>query len=233
VRRVFETDRPGDQRITSHYVRFSLEVTSLRQTVELVRRLRRASAAGLRVRPARVSGGDSTSWTVLVTTPLSSSGTTAFEEEIRRIARLTPGVAFTGWLYLSGSVEAVPRGPRRGTMRSATRVLIIDGSYPFRRTARELLKRRGYRVVGEAGSAVAGFEAVERLRPDAVLLDVRLPDGSGLDLCEVLTGDEDAPAILLVSSDGRADAVLAHARGGCDLVPKADLAHIDLQAIWA
>jgi CheY-like chemotaxis protein len=231
--RVFQTGRPGDQRTTSRYVRFSLEVTSLRQTVELVRDLRRVNAAGVRVRPARASGGSSTCWTVLVTAPLSSSGITAFEQEMRRIAWRTPGVAFTGWLYLSGSVEAVPRDPCPRTKRAAARVLIIDGSYPFRRTARELLKRRGYRVVGEAGSAAAGFQAVERLRPDAVLLDVRLPDGSGLDLCEVLTGDEDAPAILLVTSYGRADAVLAQARGACDLVPKADLARMDLSAIWA
>jgi CheY-like chemotaxis protein len=230
--RVFET-RPDDQRTPSRSVRFSLEVTSLRQAVELLRGLRRGNTACVRVRPTRVWGGDSTFWTILVTTPLSSSGITPFEEELRRIAWRTPGVAFTGWLYLSGSVEAEPRPPRRGTMRSPARVLIIDGSYPFRRTARELLKRRGYLVVGEAGSAAAGFEAVERLRPDAVLLDVRLPDGSGLDLCEVITGEEDAPAILLVSSDGRADAALAQARGGRDLVPKADLARIDLNAIWA
>jgi CheY-like chemotaxis protein len=92
-------------------------------------------------------------------------------------------------------------------------VLIVDDSAPFRQAARELLERRGYRVVGEADSAAAGLAAVERVKPDAVLLDVRLPDGSGLDLCDQLTREQDAPAVLLVSSGTAPDDALARAHG--------------------
>ena len=95
-----------------------------------------------------------------------------------------------------------------------------------------MLERRGFRVVGTADTAAAGFEAVERLKPDAVLLDVRLPDGSGLDMCEVLSGEQDAPAVLLMSSDGAADGALATARGARGFVPKADLTRVDLARIW-
>ena len=118
-------------------------------------------------------------------------------------------------------------GPER------VRVLIVDDSGPFRGAARRLLERRGYKVVGEADSAAAGFNAVERLRPDVVLLDVHLPDGSGLDLCALLTRDDDAPAVLLVSGNGHLDSNHAKARGARDLVAKTELAHVDLARIWA
>jgi CheY-like chemotaxis protein len=64
------------------------------------------------------------------------------------------------------------------------------------------------------------------------MLDVRLPDGSGLDLCGLLTREEDAPAVLLVSSDGAADATVARAHGARGFVCQANLAHVDLHAIW-
>ena len=214
-------------------MRFSFEATSLREAVNVAGDLRRVNAAGVRVRPARGLRMASFHWAILVTTPaLEASRLAAVEEEMRRVAWRAPGIRFTGWLYLSGSVESVPPGPRAATSRAAARVLIVDSSVPFRRAARELLERRGYCVVGAVDSAAAGFEAVEQLKPDAVLLDVRLPDGSGLDLCEVLTREQDAPAILLISSDGAVDAALAKARGARGFVPKADLARVDLSGLW-
>ena len=113
------------------------------------------------------------------------------------------------------------------------RVLIVDDSAPFRRAARALLEVSGYRVVGEADCVAAGLLAASRLKPDAVLLDVRLPDGSGLDLCDLLTREDYAPAVLLVSSDGAADAASAEARGACGYVPKEDLGRVDLNTFWA
>jgi DNA-binding response OmpR family regulator len=70
------------------------------------------------------------------------------------------------------------------------------------------------------------------LKPDAVLLDVRLPDGSGLDLCEVLTREAEAPAVLLVASYGSMDASLARERGARAFVAKEDLARLDLHTVW-
>jgi two-component system nitrogen regulation response regulator GlnG len=87
-------------------------------------------------------------------------------------------------------------------------------------------------VAGTADTAASGFEAVARLKPDALLLDVRLPDGSGLDLCELLTREEGAPAVLLVSSDEAADCALATARGARGYVAKVDLWKVDQGEIW-
>src|SRR5687767_276290 len=113
------------------------------------------------------------------------------------------------------------------------RVHIVDASAPFRRAARNLLELCGYRVVGYADCMASGLIAAGRLKPDAVLLDVRLRDGSGLDLCELLTCAEDAPAVLLVSIDGAADDVRPEAHGARGLVPKQDLGRVNLGSIWA
>jgi CheY-like chemotaxis protein len=230
---VFEPRSPEDQPTCAQCVRFSFEAASLRRAVEVAGELRRVNPTGVRVRPARGSPTGSSHWAILVTTPaLEASGIAVVEEELRRVAWRAPGIRFTGWLYLSASVERVPPDTRSPTAPAPARVLIVDDSGPFRRAVRELLERRGYRVVGTADTAASGFEAVEQLKPDAVLLDVRLPDGSGLDLCEVLAREQDAPAILLISSDGAADAALAKERGARGFVPKADLARVDLSGIW-
>src|SRR5262249_20873416 len=65
-------------------------------------------------------------------------------------------------------------------------VLIVDDSATFRRFARKLLERDGFTVVGEAGDCASALAAAEELAPDAVLLDVMLPDGSGLDIAATL-----------------------------------------------
>jgi DNA-binding NarL/FixJ family response regulator len=61
-------------------------------------------------------------------------------------------------------------------------VVIVDDHALFRRSARRLLELEGYDVVGEAADAAQAAAIVEALEPDVVLLDVVLPDGSGLDL---------------------------------------------------
>jgi CheY-like chemotaxis protein len=231
---VIVSPSPDDQSTGSTCVRFTFETRSLRQAVEVADQLRRVNPTGVRVRPGRLSRPGSYHWAILVTTPpLEASGIAALEEEMRWVARRAPGVRLTGWLFLSGPGDSArPTLPSEGG-RDRVRVLIVDDSGPFRGAARRLLERRGYQVVGEADSAAAAFNAVERLKPDAVLLDVRLPDGSGLDLCALLTRDDHAPAVLLVSGNGYLDSAQAKTRGARDLVAKTELAHIDLGRIWA
>lgn len=230
---MFETGSPNGRSDWSQCVRFSFDATTLRQAVSLAGDLRRVGREGVRVRPARVSSAGSPRWAVHVTTPsLEPAEVAALEDELRRIAWGAPGIRLTGWLHLSGSVESVSKGRDTAAGGAPVGVLIVDDSPSFRRTARDLLQRRGYTVVGEAATAAGGIEAFERLTPAAVLLDVRLPDGSGLDVCEVLARAQDAPAVLLVSCDARGDTTAARARGARAFVPKADLARIDLAGIW-
>ena len=64
--------------------------------------------------------------------------------------------------------------------RMARSVLVVDDSAPFRATARALLEARGYRVVGAVAGGGEALAAVEAMRPDAVLLDINLPDADGV-----------------------------------------------------
>jgi CheY-like chemotaxis protein len=108
-------------------------------------------------------------------------------------------------------------------------VLVVDDDRPFREAAGELLTARGFDVVGYAGRDDEAVAAVQQLRPDAVLLDVRLPGLDGLGLARRLSGGEKAPVVLLTSSDpNAANQSLAIECGAVGFVPKADLVDTDL-----
>jgi two-component system response regulator EvgA len=84
-------------------------------------------------------------------------------------------------------------------------VLIVDDHAGFRLAARALLEADGFVVVGESATGGEGLEAVVRLRPDVVLLDVGLPDLDGIEVSERLKACPDAPAVVLTSSRDRSD----------------------------
>ena len=75
-------------------------------------------------------------------------------------------------------------GVRR--LRWRKRVLIVDDHEPFRAVARELLEGAGYVVAGEAADAAEALAAVAAEAPDAVLLDVQLPDRDGFSVATAL-----------------------------------------------
>ena len=79
------------------------------------------------------------------------------------------------------------------------RVLIVDDHKPFRAVARELLESAGYVVAGEAADAAEALAAVAAESPDAVLLDVQLPDSDGFAVAKALAA-ADGPAVVLISS---------------------------------
>jgi DNA-binding NarL/FixJ family response regulator len=113
------------------------------------------------------------------------------------------------------------------------RVLIVDDAPIFREVARELLERRGYTVVGEADSAASAIEAVARLAPDAVLVDIRLPDGDGFELSGALTRAHPELAVLLASADRVAPTpARVQASGARGFVLKSRLAATDLTQFW-
>jgi DNA-binding NarL/FixJ family response regulator len=79
------------------------------------------------------------------------------------------------------------------------RVLIVDDHGPFRAVARELLEGAGYVIAGEAVDAAEALAAVAAEAPDAVLLDVQLPDVDGFSVATALA-TEGGPAVVLTSS---------------------------------
>ncbi len=89
--------------------------------------------------------------------------------------------------------------------RVCERVLIVDDHGEFRALARALLEAGGFEVVGEAVNGAATLMAVERVRPDLVLLDVQLPDMSGFDVARALCDREDGPVVVMISSRDASD----------------------------
>jgi two-component system, chemotaxis family, chemotaxis protein CheY len=104
-------------------------------------------------------------------------------------------------------------------------VLIVDDDEGFGRVAAEILADRGYRVVGHATTVADALTQCDMLAPDAVLLDVRLPDGDGVELAARLTARPHAPTVLLTSTDRKAvPAEQLRESGACGFVPKTELA---------
>jgi CheY-like chemotaxis protein len=87
----------------------------------------------------------------------------------------------------------------------AATVLVVDDHPTFRRFARQLLEEAGYIVVGEAADGASAIEAVRVLQPQLVLLDVLLPDVSGLAVAVELASLSPAPDVVLVSSRSAGD----------------------------
>jgi DNA-binding NarL/FixJ family response regulator len=107
-------------------------------------------------------------------------------------------------------------------MRSS--ILVIDDDRAFRGLAIRMLEAMGMDVVGEAGTFAAGAAAAAELRPDAALVDVRLPDGDGFVLAERLAALPWRPRIVVTSSDPDAAATAAALQAGAvGFVAKADL----------
>ena len=113
-------------------------------------------------------------------------------------------------------------------------VLIVDDHPTFRRSARRLLERAGYSVVGEAADGNGALAAAAELRPDIVLLDVQLPDIDGFGVATRLTGGEDAPTVILTSSRDAADfGALVERSGARGFIPKGELSGARVASVAA
>ena len=111
-------------------------------------------------------------------------------------------------------------------------ILIVDDHAGFRRSARTLLEAEGYTVVGEAEDGASALELVDALRPDAVLLDVQLPDMDGFEVTARLCENGDCPLVVLTSSrDASEFGGLLDSTAARGFIPKAELSGRRLAAL--
>jgi response regulator NasT len=78
-----------------------------------------------------------------------------------------------------------------------TRVIIADDESLIRMDLREMLTNLGYLVVGEAGDGRSAVNLARELRPDIMIMDIKMPDMDGIEAARVLTEERIAPVLLL------------------------------------
>jgi DNA-binding NarL/FixJ family response regulator len=116
----------------------------------------------------------------------------------------------------------------------AASVLIIDDDPSFRELAERLLTAAGLEVVSQADSGGAGMAAAKAIKPDAILLDIMLPDGDGVAFAGEFAALPWGPRVLLTSSSSD---VAARAEidgsGAVGFLPKNELPGAPLQQLLA
>ncbi|MGE5711906.1 MAG: response regulator transcription factor, partial [Nitrospira sp.] len=96
-------------------------------------------------------------------------------------------------------------------------LLLVDDHEVLRIGLRTLFTEAGhFQVVGEAGTIAAAVAGALRLKPNVVLMDVRLPDGSGIDACRTIRAAHPDTRVLFLTSFADDDAVLATILAGAD-----------------
>jgi response regulator NasT len=126
-------------------------------------------------------------------------------------------------------------GPTSETeCRPAHRVLIAEDEVLIRLDLAEMLHDEGYDVVGEDGDGQEAVDLAEQLRPDLVIMDVKMPGRDGIDAASEIAGQRIAPIVMLTAfsqrelveraRDAGAMAYLVKPFSVTDLVPAIELA---------
>ena len=102
-------------------------------------------------------------------------------------------------------MSSVPTPPR-----PPLRLLVVDDHEVVREGLVALLSRRPeFQVVAEAGTVAESLAAARRFEPDLVVMDVRLPDGSGIEACREIRAEFPATRIVMLTSYPDEEAVLS------------------------
>lgn len=102
---------------------------------------------------------------------------------------------------------------------SRLRVLVVEDVEPTRLLIVRTLESEGF-LVEEAPDLRRAEKRLRSARPDVVVLDVELPDGSGFDLLREITGGIDVPVVMLTTRDAEVDRVLGLELGAEDYMVK-------------
>jgi len=109
--------------------------------------------------------------------------------------------------------------PQSGRMRGVATLLFIEDDPNIRTALRLSLEDEGYRVE-EAPDGETGIKAFPQVRPDLVLLDLRLPDMSGFEVCRALRRLSTVPIIIVTAQTDTHDLVVGLEAGADDYVTK-------------
>jgi DNA-binding NarL/FixJ family response regulator len=111
-----------------------------------------------------------------------------------------------------------------------TTVVVVDDHPVFRSGVAALLEVSGYQVVGEAAGAAEAVELVRRLRPAIVLMDLGLPDGSGVTATERIVAEHPEVRVVVVTMFDDDGSVRAALRAGAAGYVVKDAGHAEIVA---
>ncbi|MDQ3809403.1 MAG: response regulator [Chloroflexota bacterium] len=86
---------------------------------------------------------------------------------------------------------------------SSTRILVAEDEPIARMDLREMLENLGYSVVGEAGDGIAAVNLARALKPDLVLMDIKMPEQDGISAARTLAQERVTPVLLLTAYSDR------------------------------
>jgi len=76
-----------------------------------------------------------------------------------------------------------------------TRIIIADDEAIQRMDLKDILSKQGYLVIGEAGDGLSAVNLAREIRPDLVIMDIRMPDMDGIMAAETLTQEKNRPCL--------------------------------------
>jgi DNA-binding NarL/FixJ family response regulator len=114
----------------------------------------------------------------------------------------------------AGGASSQSSAPAHGAHVAPTakvlRLLLVDDHEVVRQGLAAVLSRReNFQVVAEAGTVADAIEAAERFRPDLIVMDVRLPDGSGIEACREIRAEHPEIRVVMLTSYPDEEAVLS------------------------
>ena len=101
------------------------------------------------------------------------------------------------------------------------KILVVDDAKVVRMVISQILKRNGYQVIGEAANGREAFEKYKALKPDAVTMDITMPEVDGIQgLKDIIAYDNQAKVIMISALDQRDALAEAIRHGAADYVVK-------------
>ncbi len=101
------------------------------------------------------------------------------------------------------------------------KILVVDDAKVIRMVIKQILTRHGFQIAGEAGNGREALEKYKELKPDAVTMDIIMPEVDGIQgLKEILAFDKQAKVIMISAIDQRDSLTDAIRNGATDYVVK-------------